>query len=83
MAMLVVITTAILPSPRRFSLALLLWLAGCAGLCGLHRLYCRRWGTGVLYLATFGLFGVGQITDWVRLGGMVRRANAPRRPVRV
>ena len=69
-------------SPRRFSIALLLWMAGCCGLCGLHLWYLNRRGLAVVYLLTFGLAGVGQACDWFRLGSMVRRANAPRRAIR-
>jgi len=61
--------------PPRFGVVLLLWLLGAVGLCGLHRIYLNRWASGILYLATFGLFGLGQIFDWFRLGSMVRAAR--------
>jgi hypothetical protein len=53
----------------------LLWLAGLCGLCGLHRWYCGRRLSALVYFATMGLCGVGQVFDWFRIGGMVREAN--------
>ena len=55
--------------------AFLLWLACAVGLCGLHRIYLGRTFTGVLYMLTFGLFGVGQIVDLLRLRGLVADEN--------
>jgi len=49
--------------------AYMLW-AGCIiGLCGLHRLYIGKIGTGLLWLFTFGLFGFGQLIDLFTLSG--------------
>lgn len=55
--------------------AFLLWCLGAFGLCGLHRLYVGRVGTGLLWLGTFGLLGLGQLADLGHLGDMVRAAN--------
>jgi len=41
--------------------AFLLWLACLVGVCGLHRFYLGKPGTGLLWLLTFGLLGVGQL----------------------
>ena len=36
------------------------------GVFGIHRFYLGKWGTGILYLVTVGLFGIGLIYDfWV------------------
>ena len=60
------------------STAFLLWFACLLGLCGVHRFYLGRTGTGLLYLFTFGLFGVGQIVDLARLRKMVQDDNLRR-----
>jgi TM2 domain-containing membrane protein YozV len=67
-------------NPRRaprFSIVVLLWLLGVCGLCGLHRIALGRWKSGLFYLATLGVFGIGQFLDWFRLGSMVRAAHRP------
>ena len=58
--------------------AYIFW-AGCLiGICGLHRFYIGKVGTGLLWLFTFGLFGVGQFIDLFTLGGQVDVANLKR-----
>jgi TM2 domain-containing membrane protein YozV len=55
--------------------AYILW-AGCfLGLAGLHRLYAGKIGTGLLYLFTFGLFGIGQFVDLFLIPRIVEDAN--------
>lgn len=51
------------------------WLACLVGVCGLHRLYMGRYVTGVIWLLTFGLLGIGQFIDLFLINGMVRRWN--------
>lgn len=52
------------------------WLACLVGVCGLHRFYTGRYVTGVIWLVTLGLFGIGQVLDLFFINGWVRRANA-------
>lgn len=52
-----------------------LWLACLFGLCGVHRFYLRKPGTGILWLLTFGLLGIGQLVDLVRLRDLVEDEN--------
>jgi hypothetical protein len=56
--------------------AYVLWLGGLLGLAGLHRLYNGEIRTGILWLLTFGLFGVGQLADLVLIPQMVETHNA-------
>ena len=55
--------------------AYLLWCACLFGGCGIHRLYLGKYGTGVLYLLTFGLLGIGQLIDFFRIPSMVEHEN--------
>lgn len=55
--------------------AYMLWAACFMGVCGLQRLYAGKIGTGLLYLFTFGLFGIGQLVDLFLIPRMVEDAN--------
>ena len=55
--------------------AFLLWALCLVGLCGMHRFYLGRYVTGILWLLTFGLLGVGQIIDLFLINGMVDEEN--------
>lgn len=52
-----------------------LWLACLFGLAGIHRFYLGKPVTGVIWLLTWGLFGIGQVVDLVRLRDMVEDQN--------
>src|SRR5262245_58389714 len=53
--------------------AYLFWL--CLGLIGGHRFYLGRWLTGLLYLFTAGLYGLGFALDFFLLPWMVAHTN--------
>lgn len=46
------------------------------GLLGIHRFYLGKWVTGILWLLTGGLFGLGFIYDWLTLNHQVNVANS-------
>ena len=46
------------------------------GFFGIHRMYMGKWLTGILYLATGGLFGVGYIYDYWTLNDQLSELNA-------
>lgn len=52
-----------------------LWCLCLAGVCGAHRIYMGKWGTGILWLLTFGLAGVGQLVDLFRMKALIRDSN--------
>ncbi|HEY9782273.1 MAG TPA: NINE protein [Leptolyngbyaceae cyanobacterium] len=60
---------------NKVSSAYILWLGGFLSLNGLHRLYNGKIATGLLWLGTFGLFGVGQLVDLFLIPNMVEDYN--------
>lgn len=49
------------------------------GLFGIHRIYMGKILTGVLYLCTGGLFGIGYIYDALTLNEQIEEVNASHR----
>lgn len=45
------------------------------GVFGIHRMYMGKWLTGILYLLTFGLFGIGWLYDLWTLNSQVDELN--------
>lgn len=56
-------TERIIQKPRSKKVSILLCCLGFLGLGGLHKFYEKKWLLGILYLLTFGLFGIGTIKD--------------------
>ena len=54
-------------SHRSRLVALLLSAGGFVGVCGLHRFYAGKTGTGILWLVTLGFCGIGQLIDIVMI----------------
>jgi len=55
------------------AVAYLLWFF--LGFLGVHKFYLEKIGVGILYLFTFGIFGIGWLVDLFILGGQVDTYN--------
>ncbi len=45
------------------------------GIFGIHRFYQGKWGTGLLYLLTIGLLGLGILYDYWTLNSQISERN--------
>lgn len=45
------------------------------GIFGVHRMYMGKWITGIIYLCTCGLFGLGWLYDLWTLNGQIDDVN--------
>jgi TM2 domain-containing membrane protein YozV len=45
------------------------------GWLGIHRFYMGKWGTGILYLLTLGLLGIGVVYDFWTLNSQISECN--------
>ncbi|MEN0019254.1 MAG: NINE protein [Planctomycetota bacterium] len=63
-------------TPKDTGLAYIFCLLGFIGLAGVHRFYLGKWGTGIIWLLTGGLFLIGTLIDLLLIPGIVRRTNA-------
>jgi TM2 domain-containing membrane protein YozV len=57
----------------------LFWLFGLFGAAGVHRLYNKKIFTGLLWMFTGGLLGIGQLVDLLLIPDMVDEHNAKAR----
>ena len=48
------------------------------GLFGVHRMYMGKWLTGILYLLTLGVFGLGYLYDYWTLNDQIAIENGSR-----
>ena len=62
-------------SLNKVSSAYIFWLGCLFQLHGLHRIYNGKIGTGLLWMCTLGLFGVGQLIDLLLIPNMVDDYN--------
>ena len=56
-------------------IAYLLWLVSIFGLLGFHRFYLGKIGTGIIWIVTIGVAGVGALIDLFTLGSQVELYN--------
>lgn len=61
--------------PRDPGIAYLLWLTCFVGVFGVHRFYAGKWFTGIIWLFTFGLLGIGQLIDLLLIPTMTGQTN--------
>ena len=64
---------------RSMAVGYILWAL--LGVLGVHRFYCGKIGTGLLWFFTGGLVGIGWLVDAFLIPGMVREANATQPPL--
>ena len=60
---------------RSTGVAYLLWLTCLVGLSGTHRIYSGRYISGIIWIFTFGFFGIGQLIDLALIPSMVEDKN--------
>ena len=56
-----------LPPRKSKMTALILCILGFFGLAGLHRMYVGKVGSGVIYLFTYGICGIGTVLDLISI----------------
>ena len=60
---------------RSVGMAYLLWALCIVGVAGIHPFYAGRYITGVIWLLTWGLLGIGLLIDLFLIPGMVESKN--------
>lgn len=60
---------------RSTGVAYALWALCLVAVSGVHRLYTGRYITGVIWLLTWGLLGIGNFIDLFLIPSLVRRKN--------
>lgn len=53
------------------ALSYILWFIGIFGLLGFHRFYLGKIGTGIIWMFSAGLLGIGAAYDLITLGNQV------------
>jgi len=61
---------------KSVGICFLLWVLGLGGVLGFHRMYVGKVGTGLLWMVTGGMLGIGALVDLFCLGSMCHVHNA-------
>ena len=61
---------------KKTGTAYLLWLPSLIGVGGIQRFYLGKIGTGLIWLFTAGLLGIGSLYDLITLPSQVNTINA-------
>lgn len=64
--------------PRSIGAAYALMLFTLIGVAGIQHFYMGKIGRGILWLLTFGIFGIGTIVDLFTLPSQMKTVNARR-----
>jgi hypothetical protein len=64
--------------PKEIGIAYALMLFTLIGVAGIQHFYLGKVGRGILWLLTFGLFGIGTIVDLFTLPSQTKTVNARR-----
>ena len=64
--------------PGRINYSVAWVLLAFLGLLGIHRMYMGKWFTGILYLLTLGLGGIGYLYDYWTLNEQIAIKNGSR-----
>ena len=62
--------------PFSYSTTWILLAIPFTGILGVHRFYMGKWVTGIIYLCTGGLFGIGIIYDYWTLNEQLSELNS-------
>jgi TM2 domain-containing membrane protein YozV len=60
---------------RSVGVAYGLWAICILGVAGIHRFYAGRYITGLIWLVTWGVFGIGLLIDLFLIPGMIEQKN--------
>ena len=60
---------------RSVGIAYGLWALCVLGVAGIHRFYAGRYISGVIWLFTWGLLGIGLLVDLFLIPGMIEKKN--------
>ncbi len=58
---------------NKTAISYILWFF--LGIFGVHRFFLGRWVTGIIWLLTGGVFGIGWIIDIFLIPGMVKASD--------